>query len=262
VDERPTRKPTAGSPRPEGWVELYKCVFSAQSIMVLEWDWARVGFVALPFLTSACIVGVFAVLLRRAVQESGLPRRREPCVNCLFESALLRDKSCRLRCAVNAVPDFPFALFVVTGTLALFFLFFPGLALAYVLPTVSGLSTIEPAMLTALIVGNVAASLVIAAYFLQDLSWHRETFLRGAAVGSLAALVVGIGAPGLAGSFAQVLAPVGLGALLLAVALEHRARLGRPVFGLRTVAVASLPLYLVTLLAFFRILQVVRAATG
>jgi hypothetical protein len=223
-------------------------------------DWLNLWVVGLPFLTCACASGALAVLLYRTALASGLPHRRDTCARCVFESALRRTGTCAQACAVNAIPTLPLVLFSFTSTFALLFLFYPSLALEYVLPSVPAPSPLAQIVRDLLVATNVGASVVLAGYFVQDTARSRELFSRTAAAGALAGLVAGSTLPGAWGATAALLTPVALLVLLIALALEHRAVRGEPTLGLRAIGLATAPLFLIGIAALARIAQIVSEA--
>ncbi|MCI4369149.1 MAG: hypothetical protein L3K09_06275 [Thermoplasmata archaeon] len=230
--------------------------------MGLVVEWGNLGSVALPFFIALTGSAVLALLLRNASDVSGLPRSRERCVGCRFESALVRDGLCRQTCTVNELPTLPIVLFLSTGTVAILCLFFPQVMIAFVLPFAIG-SRATPQILLALLgVANTGACALIAGYFVQDLPKHRELFGFIAVFGTLLGLLVGFTVPGPVGLWARSLTPLALGLTLLFSAVEHRARMGRPTFGLRALGASVVPLFLVFLLATVRMAEIFHYAYG
>lgn len=229
--------------------------------------WANLWLVGLPFLLCACVGGIFSVFLWRAAWKSGMPHRREPCATCVFEKALIKQGYCKESCAVNTIPMLPLVLFLATCTFALLFLFFPSVVFTYLLPSTSPNPTTsvpewQQSIRTVVAAANGAAAVLLGAYFVQDTAWHRELFLRVAAAGSLAGIVIGVTAPGPVGQVALEVTPFALLAVLLSAALESRARWGRPVLGLRALGISTTPLFIVTLVGIARILSVLSAANA
>jgi hypothetical protein len=227
--------------------------------MGLTLAWGNLEGVALPFMLCACVSGILTVFLWRAAWESGMPHRREPCATCVFEGKLIKTGTCRESCAVNIIPTLPLMLFLFTCTFALFFVFFTPIVESSLFPPIwsPDLSGAVAALVAA---SNGGAAVLLAAYFAQDTAWHRELFLRIGAAGSLAALVVGVMNPEGVGSIALSLAPLGLFAVLLSAALEHRARWGRPVLGLRSMGFSTTPLFVISLIGLLKILWVLSSA--
>ncbi|MCI4319406.1 MAG: hypothetical protein L3J87_02110 [Thermoplasmata archaeon] len=223
--------------------------------MVLVVDWENLAFVALPFLTCLGISGLLAIGLYRVAAVSGVPHRRERCLRCRFVEALHRSGTCHEPCAVNQVPQLPAVLFVATCTFALLFLFFPTVSFEYVIPFEFSPPDLGAVLLGFLAAANFGGSVVLAAYLLQDRAVSREMFNRVAAFGAVLGILLGLAGPAWVRGPAIVLTPVALAALLLGVGLEYRARLGRPAVGLRAVGAATLPLFLLILVASARLVQ-------
>lgn len=222
--------------------------------------WSHLGGVALPFLIALTAACLLAWGLQRVAETTGLPRLRERCIGCRAESNLLATGRCPEPCAVNDGPTLPLLVFVGSATTAVFAAADPADFRLYVLPyglTGPGI----PDLLLALLVGaNALAGVLLAAFFVQDRRDHQELFARGSAILALGALV-GLGlSDGPAGPWVDLAVPVALTALLLGVAIEWRARHGRPAFGLRTIGFAAAPLFLVALLATIHLVQVLQLA--
>lgn len=234
--------------------------------VVLLLDWSNLWAIALPFFICISASTLFTVFLWRVAWKSGMPHRREPCATCIFEKGLLRLGTCRETCAVNVIPTLPLLLFMFTCSFALLFLLFPSVVLTYLFP--AGLGTVwSNACIVAVAASNGGASIVLVGYFVQDKAWHREMFFRIAAAGSTAGLVLGVVFSGshnawlgALSTFSFEVTPFGLVAVLLTAGIEHRARWGRPVLGMRALAASTLPLFLVVLVACARILFVLSAA--
>ncbi|MCI4331109.1 MAG: hypothetical protein L3K19_04600 [Thermoplasmata archaeon] len=230
--------------------------------MGLIFDWGNLSQVALPCFVSLTVGAFLALFMRRAADHSRLPRTRERCVRCRFEEGLIERGTCEQSCAVNAMPTLPLVLFVaVTSVAALAFLY-PDVVVTYLLPFGSPLPAYPDILLTLVLVTNLAAAVALAAYFVQDLPYHRDLFNFGAAAAALVGLFVGTTASGVVRIDGQILVPVALGALLFGLAAEARARQGRPAFGLRALGVATAPLFLLTVLALGRIVEIVRIAAS
>ncbi len=234
--------------------------------MPLVLAWQNLWYVALPFFISISAATIFTVMLWRVAWKSGLPHRREPCATCVFEKDLVRSGTCRKVCAVNVIPTLPLMLFLFTCSFALFFLLFPEIVLAYLFP--GGMDPIwSNAVITAVAASNGGSAILLVGFFVQDKAWYREMFFRIAAAGTTTGIVVGLLFPGPVagldiGSFAFNATPFGLVAVILTSGLEHRARWGRPVLGLRALGVTTLPLFLVALVAVARIMFILNAAYG
>lgn len=228
--------------------------------MSLVFDWANLGEVALPCLVSITGAAFLATFLRHAAEQSRLPRRRERCVRCRFESELMESGECQEACAVNALPTLPLVLFVAVSTLGALTYFFPDTVRTYILPFDSPDPAYAAILLDVVLVATLSAALVLAAYFVQDLPYHRDLFTLGGVAAALVGLTLGTMGGGLWPSEGAVLVPVGLTAVLLGLAAESRARRGRPAFGLRSLGAATSPLFLVTFLAFGRIAEVLALA--
>jgi hypothetical protein len=225
--------------------------------VVLVLDWENLAYVALPFLTCLGISGLLAIGLYRVAAASGVPHRRERCLRCRFVDTLRSTGTCHEPCAVNHLPQLPAVLFVATTTFALLFLFFPTVSYEYVLPFEFSPPDLAGVLLGFLAAANFGGSVVLAAYLLQDRARSREMFNRVAASGAVLGILLGIAGPGWARGPALVLTPVALAALLLGVGLEYRARVGRPAVGLRAVGAATVPLFLLILVASARLIQLI-----
>jgi hypothetical protein len=84
--------------------------------------------------------------------------------------------------------------------------------------------------------------------------------LRVAIVMTLVGLCVGAAIGGTTGAIAAEITPLGLGAVLIGIAVEHRARMGRPAIGVRGLGAATLPMFWLGGLALVRIVELVRLA--
>lgn len=228
--------------------------------MGLYLDWGNLVTVSFPFIVSVTAAGILAIALRHLSDTEGLPTARERCVGCRFESKLIRSGECRLDCAVNALPSLPLVLFVVTTSFALLALAFPSMLLTYVLPT-GRYAPATPAILVGIVfTANGAASLATAGYFVQSSRRYRRTFLQGLIVAVLLGLVVGSATTGGARALATALTPFALGSLLVGLAIEHRARMGRPALGLKALGASTVPFFIVTVLSLVRIYEILRIA--
>jgi hypothetical protein len=223
-------------------------------------DWANLGLVALPFLTCLGVSGLIAIGLYRVAADSGVPHRRERCLRCQFVETLRRSGTCHEACAVNHLPQLPAILFVATGTFSLLFLFFPKVAYEFVLPFELTPPTLGGILLGLLVAANLGGSVVLAAYMLQDRASTREMFNRVTALGALLGVLVGVAGPEPLRGAAIVLTPVALAALLFGLGLEYRARTGRPSVGLRSVGAATVPLFLMLLVATARLVELLLSA--
>jgi uncharacterized membrane protein YozB (DUF420 family) len=214
--------------------------------------WANLWVVALPFLTSACVAGVFTVLLSRVSRT--LTHHRLVCTRCAFEGTLITKGECHQNCAVNSIPSLPLLLFFFCIEFALLSLFYPSIAGTYILP--GSVSPLWNALLQGLMLATtVASSVMLGVYLIQHEARARTWMLRGALVGTLGAILV-------ASLYvaAAVLVPIGLFALLLSLGVELRARHGLPLLGLRAIGLATLPLFLVVLIGMVRIYEIFRLA--
>lgn len=225
--------------------------------MGLVLDWSNLDFVVLPFLLALTAAAFLALPLRRALERSRLPRAREPCVGCSAEGRLLRTGRCPEPCVVNTLGSFALALFVATTCLALFAYVDPVDLARFVDPIGWQFGPPAEALLALVVGGNAAAAVLVAAYLLQDLPVHRDGLLRGSATVSLGLMAVATLAPPALGRWVDLLLPLSLAGIVLGVGIEWRARHGRPAFGLRSLAVALLPLFVVTGLALVRFGQIV-----
>lgn len=228
--------------------------------MALLFDWGNLGRVALPFFLSITIGAVLALFLRRAADQSLLPRARERCVRCRYEDGQIARGRCDEACAVNAMPTLPLVLFVAVSSLAALTFLYPGVVRTYVLPFEFSTPGMPDILLDLVLVTNVAAAVALAAFFVQDLPYHRDLFNLGAVVTALAGLVAATTVPGAWAGDVAAAVPVALAALLLGTAAELRARRGRPAYGLRALGAATAPLFLVTILALGRIVEIVQLA--
>jgi hypothetical protein len=231
-------------------------------IVGLVFDWNNLGQVALPFFVSITVAAFLALFLRKAAEQSRLPRAREPCARCRFERGLLARGDCEESCAVNTLPTLPILLFVAAASLATLAFAFPEVVKTYLIPFGLYDATYPDILLTLILVTNAGAAVALAAYFVQDLPYHRDLFNFGAAGAALVGLFLGSAGEGAVGTGAELLVPLALSALLLGLASEARARQGRPTFGLRALGLTTVPLFLVTLLALGRIVEIVRLAAG
>jgi hypothetical protein len=227
-----------------------------RNTVTLIYDWGNLGSVAFPFLLAITVSGILALALRRAAIRSGLPRAREPCARCRFEKGLLKRGTCERQCAVNDLPSLPLLLFIACTTFAILAAFYPSIVLTYVLPFTNPASGIPEVLLGVMLVASATASIAIAAYFAQDLPGHRELLIRGAVAGTLVGVLLSVLGNDMAGQVGAVLAPLSLGVLVIGLALEWRARLGRPALGLRAIGAAAIPLFLIAIMASVRIGEV------
>lgn len=226
--------------------------------MTLLVTWSNLALVTLPFVLAIGVSVGLAFLLRRAARESGLPRARETCVDCAHEAGLVEAGACEQRCAVNELPALPLALFVGCSTFAILAIVFPAVVLTYVLPFWAPTSTTTEVLLILLIASSVGGAVALALYCLQDLPEQRELLLRGSMVVAIAALAAALLTSGGALSVAEGLGAAALAVILVAAAVDRRARLGRPTLGLRTMGVAVVPLLLVSTLAVVRIVEILQ----
>lgn len=211
--------------------------------LVVEWE--NLWIVALPILTSCSAAGILSVFLWRATRD-GVPHRRERCRNCVYEPDLLKRGYCVEACTVNMIPAMPLLLFSFTTTLTFLFLFYPGTALAYILPQ-SG--TAFTMVLYGMVLGScLMSTLITAAYLVQQHAHHREMLGRGAVVATLGTLLI---SP--FDEVAAILAPAGLFLVLLTVGIELRARKGHALLGLNALGLAMVPLFVMTLVGLLRI---------
>jgi hypothetical protein len=226
----------------------------------LVFDWGNLGQVALPCFVSITIAAFLALFLRQASDQSRMPRSRERCVDCRFESELIADRRCEQACSVNTMPTLPLVLFVAVASLAALTFLFPDVVRTYLLPFEFSTPAYPDVLLGLILVTNVGAAIALAAFFVQDLPYHRDLFNFGASAAALLGLLVGTSASGNLRADGQLLVPVALVALLLGLGAEARARRGRPAFGLRSLGAATAPLFLVTILALGRIVEVIQLA--
>jgi len=220
-------------------------------------DWANLGNVAVPFLVSTTVAALLTLGLWYLARRSGLPRAREPCATCVNERELLRTGHCSDRaCAVNSLPLLPLSLFACSAMVAVLSVGWPGTMTTYILPSGLRPGSFSIVLLYLVLIASAGSSLAIAAYFLQDQRLTRHGFLLAAGGTGVFAVFLALLA-GPVGLVASGLSTLALTAVLIAMGIEHRARLGRPLLGLRSVGVAALPLFLVTFLASIRIFQIV-----
>lgn len=230
---------------------------------------------ALPALICACISAIFTLMLWRAAWKSGLPHRREPCVTCVFEADLIRKGTCTENCAINSLPTLPLMLFFISSGLTLMCVFFPTIVTQYVIPFNLSPASLGPMILVGIGAANGGAAVLLAAYFVQDKAWHRELFIRGATAATIVGLIaastlaaldripsVAAGYPWLSaiGAEADWLTPLGLFAIIMAMALEHRARLERPVLGLRSLGMTTVPMFFMVVVGLARMLEILSYA--
>ncbi|HTT26729.1 MAG TPA: hypothetical protein VMH90_07210 [Thermoplasmata archaeon] len=230
--------------------------------MGLVLEWANLGEILLPVLIAVTTAAFLALPLRRAAEQSGLPRIREPCRGCAAEPFLLERGYCREVCTVNSAAPVGLLLFVGTATTAIFAYLDPADFLRLVLPATPGMPAGATLLLDTVVASNAAASLLVGAFFGQDLPAYRRGLLEGSAALALGLMTVGEAMPTPAFRWVELLLPLSLSAVVLGVAVEWRARYGRPAFGLRTLAVAALPMFLVSVLASARIVQILIVGLG
>ena len=223
--------------------------------------WSNLGTVLLPFLAAITVASLLALPLQRAAERSGLPRARERCVHCRGEPVLLRTGHCPEACAVNRVPTLPLLLFVATTTVALFAFGDPGAFRLFVLPLGMTGPGVADLLAAGLVGANAGAAVLLAGYFLQDLPDHRLHFGEGAILLALGLLAASATAGGFLERWIALALPISLLAVLLALGIDWRARHGRPAFGLRALGVATAPLFLVSVFAAVRIVQILQLAT-
>ncbi|MDE1819451.1 MAG: hypothetical protein KGJ23_00435 [Euryarchaeota archaeon] len=234
--------------------------------MPLVLQWSNLWDIAVPFFICISLATIFTVFLWRVAWKSGLPHRREPCASCVFERELIKNGECHKVCAVNVIPTLPLLLFLFDCSFGLFFLLFPALVMQFLFP--AGFDqTWSEAVIAALGATSGGAAILLVGYFVQDKAWHRELFFRIAAAGTTTGLLLAVLVPtpidGWAvGSFALNATPFGMVAVMLTAGIEHRARWGRPVLGLRALGATTLPLFFVALVACARILFILNAAYG
>lgn len=219
--------------------------------MVLVVDWGNLWAVALPLSMALTVSAFLGYLLARGAEReftetdagdgSASPTLREP-------------EATRPPSATIAL-----VIFVATATFAVFSYAFPSLLLRYVLPFNLGSGQLPSILLGVVFIVNLGAALALAIYLVQDVALYRDWLARGTAVAALAGTVAG-GSAGPFAAAARTATPVALAALVLALATEHRARLGGVLFGTRTVGLSTFPLFFVSGLALARIVEVVRIA--
>ncbi len=215
-------------------------------------DWGNLWVVALPFLTSACIAGIFTVLVSRVSRN--ITHHRLLCAQCVFEDELIANGKCEQNCAVNNIPSLPMLLFFFSTEFALLALFYPSIIQTYILPAV--LSQNEMAFLgSLLLVSTTTAAVMLGVYLVQEKGKVRSLLLRVTILGTLGAILVASFEPS-----AAIYVPVGLFALVLILGVELRARYQLPLLGLRSVGAATLPLFVVTLIGIIHIYEILRMA--
>jgi hypothetical protein len=188
---------------------------------------------------------------------------REQCVDCEEEAELLETGQCSQSCAVNQVPTLPLVLFFFSVTFAVVALFYSAMVYTYILPVqlssdvananhiaLASNPILYDALYGLLVASCVVSAAVLAAYLMQDKPLYREVMSRGAVVGVLASLFM---APFL--STAMILVPVGLFILLVSVGMELRARKGRPLVQLNTLAIGTIPLFVISIAALLKIIE-------
>lgn len=214
--------------------------------------WSNLWVVALPFLISASCAGIITIFLWKSSWR-GIQHHRAACVTCDSEGNLEAAGTCQEAYALEYVPGLLLLLFFM-ATFAILTLFFPQIILNFVLPFEAAPNAFT-FYYAVIIAGTVAGTALLAGYLVQELSTDRTIFLRATALGTLGAVVVSPIEPVAAG-----LVPIGLLLLLLGVGIELRARTGRPLLGLRSLGLAVLPLFVLTLLGLLRIFELVTIA--
>jgi hypothetical protein len=228
--------------------------------MGLAIDVANLLLVAGPFAVAILAAGLLALLLQRSVENSPRSSVRERCVGCRFEGDLVEDDACYQRCGVNELPSLALVVFVVSATFVALAIGFPEVLVDFVVPTSFVGAATQQLLLGTLLVAFTGGALAVAAYCVQDRGPERRMMLRVAIAMSLIGLGVGAAVGGTAGTIAIEVTPIGLAAVLIGVAVEHRARMGRPAIGVRGLGAATLPMFWLGGLALLRIYELVRIA--
>lgn len=156
-------------------------------------------------------------------------------------------------------PEVALAVMGALTALAMFVLFDSTQFSAYVLPY--GLTPLQTSLvLTGLFVSVAVGASLIAAYLLQVRIRLRDRFLRVTLVASVLGLIASAAAGAAPAVALLALFPMALVLTLLAVTLERGVRPWRMPFGVRTLGLAALPLYLVAVTGFVRLVQLVTIA--
>jgi hypothetical protein len=123
--------------------------------------------------------------------------------------------------------------------------------LSYVLPFEAG-PNLFAFFYTIIAAGTVASSVLLAGYLVQERAGDRTMLLRVTALGTLAGIMASPFQPTVA-----TLVPVGILALLVGLGIELKARRGNPLLGIRSLGVAMLPLFALSLIGFVRIFEII-----
>ena len=224
--------------------------------------WANLDPLVLPFLVALTTAACLALPLRTAAERSGLPTARERCIGCRAEAVLLASGRCPERCTVNELGAVGRATFVATAAVAVFAGLAPSSLAGFAFPLGDGSGPAAAVLLALVIGGNAAAAALIAVFFLQDLPEHRTALLTVGASAALAAMTVGRAVAGPVARVAALVLPITLVVLVLGLGAEWRARHDRPAFGLRSLGLATAPLFGLAVLAAIRVGQILALAHG
>jgi hypothetical protein len=223
-------------------------------------DLANLFLVAGPFAVAVLAAALLALLLHRSAGLSPRPSVRERCVGCRYEGDLVESDLCYQRCSVNELPSLALVVFVVSATFVALALAFPNILVEFVVPAAFVGAADQQLLLGTLLVAFSGGALAVAAYCVQDRARERRMMLQVAIAVTLIGLGVGAAIGGSVGSMAIEITPLGLAAVLIGIAVEHRARMGRPAIGIRGLGAATLPMFWLGGLALLRIYEMVRIA--
>jgi hypothetical protein len=149
---------------------------------------------------------------------------------------------------------------VVSATFVAMAIAFPTVLMDYVVPGSFVGAATQELLLGTLLVAFAGGALAVAAFCVQDRGRERRMLLRVAIGMTLVGLGLGAAIGGTMGAIAAEVTPLGLGAVLIGIAVEHRARMGRPAIGVRGLGAATLPMFWLGGLALVRIVELVRLA--
>lgn len=156
-------------------------------------------------------------------------------------------------------PEVALGVMGALTTLAMFVVFDSAQFSAYVLPY--GLSPLQASLiLTGLFVSVAVGASLVAAYLLQVHARLRDRFVRVALLASVLGLIASAAFGATPDSALLALFPMALVLTLLAVTLARDVHPPRICFGIRTLGVAILPLYLVAVTGLVRLVQLITFA--
>jgi hypothetical protein len=223
-------------------------------------DLANLLLVAGPFAVAVLAAALLALRLQRSAGLSPRPSVRERCVGCRYEGDLVDSDVCYQRCSVNELPSLALVVFVVSATFVALALAYPNVLIEFVVPAAFVGASDQHLLLGTLLVAFSGGALAVAAYCVQDRARERRILLQVSIVAALMGLGVGAAIGGTVGAMAVEMTPLALAAVLIGIAVEHRARMGRPAIGIRGLGAATLPMFWLGGLALVRIYEMVRIA--